>query len=254
MVLIHGKILGYAARMYADVPLSSLMLSCLLFTYVAFNTPKNKVALFWAGAAAGLCAWTKNEGMTFCLYAHLCLAIVLFFSDGLRTILKKISCFALGASIGLLPTAHFKLMYAASNDLLRESQGAADRFFDLPRYEKIYDYFLVQYQSMFTPLAMCLVFSLLGFRWRDINKRFLSFFLILYCAVMMTFFFVYVTTPHELEWHLQTSADRLFMQTYPFVYAGFFLLLPRLETVHARLAGISATSTPQSSLQHETTQ
>ena len=33
--------------------------------------------------------------------------------------------------------------------------------------------------------------------------------------MLLGFFFVYILTPHELSWHLDTSLSRLFLQLWP---------------------------------------
>jgi hypothetical protein len=39
------------------------------------------------------------------------------------------------------------------------------------------------------------------------------------------YFFIYVGTPHQLEWHLRYSLDRVLMQLWPSALFGIFILL-----------------------------
>src|SRR5262249_18352220 len=46
-------------------------------------------------------------------------------------------------------------------------------------------------------------------------------------TMVLGYYFVYITTPHDLAWHLQSSLDRLFMQLWPsFVFTFFMLCIP----------------------------
>ena len=37
----------------------------------------------------------------------------------------------------------------------------------------------------------------------------------LLCLMLATYFWVYLTTPYDLAWHLDTSSDRLLLQLWP---------------------------------------
>ncbi len=69
--------------------------------------------------------------------------------------------------------------------------------------------------------ALFLVFLGRPVRALDGEMRFLSFFLL---ATVVGYFFIYMATPFDPEWQLQTSADRLFYQSLPVVALAVGLL------------------------------
>ena len=44
-------------------------------------------------------------------------------------------------------------------------------------------------------------------------------------AMLAGYFFVYLTTPHDLAWHVNTSMDRLLIHLWPSTLLAVFLYL-----------------------------
>ena len=90
LMFLRRRIQGYLAAMIllgtplfimmgasqlADVPLAFFMLTTLVLLFLPARSPGNRSgALVLSGIAAGLCAWTKNEGLLFLLIVYLLLA------------------------------------------------------------------------------------------------------------------------------------------------------------------------------------
>jgi len=90
LMFLRSRIQGYLAAMIllgtplfimmgasqlADVPLAFFMLATLVLLFLPARSPGNRSgALVLSGIAAGLCAWTKNEGLLFLLIVYLLLA------------------------------------------------------------------------------------------------------------------------------------------------------------------------------------
>jgi len=90
LMFLRRRIQGYLAAMIllgtplfimmgasqlADVPLAFFMLATLVLLFLPARSPGNRSgALVLSGIAAGLCAWTKNEGLLFLLIVYLLLA------------------------------------------------------------------------------------------------------------------------------------------------------------------------------------
>lgn len=235
IILCQGHLAFHTASMYADIPLASLMLSCLLFVYLAFETSRGVALLGLAGAAAGLCAWTKNEGIAFCIVVAISLCATIAASEGLAAAVKKVSGFLAGATVGIAPVIHFKATYAPKNELISVGSSALSRIFEMERYATIFASFSAQYRSVFTPLVAVLLLAIAAVQLRLVRKQFLSFFVLVYGGIMAIYFAVFLTTPYNLGWHLSTAVDRVFIQTYPFVYAGVFLLMAPLRNFLRRL-------------------
>jgi hypothetical protein len=47
--------------------------------------------------------------------------------------------------------------------------------------------------------------------------------------MLASYFWVYLTTPHELTFHVTESINRLYLQLYPLFLFIYFLLLPTPE-------------------------
>ncbi|HLO69603.1 MAG TPA: hypothetical protein VK167_01955 [Flavipsychrobacter sp.] len=154
----------------------------------------------------GLCMFTKNEGV---------LISLLFVAFYFRTLFKKgnIKYTVAGIALPALALLIFKIVYAPHNDIV-SAQGA-DTFSKLTEWNR-YDLVLTSfrkhineyYYAIACMFALHFFLRLLGRKAPD--KRMLFVFTVL-CAYMV----VYVLTPKDLEWHVNTSLNRLVHQMIP---------------------------------------
>jgi hypothetical protein len=117
--ILHG------ASQYADIPLSFFFLATLVLLALgktASEAPRHPALL--AGLAAGLAAWTKNEGLLF-----IPVVFGVWFLSRPRS--PRTSVVLRSAAVGLIPAlavvVGFKIWVAAPNDLLVD-QGLAQTF------------------------------------------------------------------------------------------------------------------------------
>ncbi|HEY1031263.1 MAG TPA: hypothetical protein VGD89_05785 [Flavipsychrobacter sp.] len=160
------------------------------------------VTAFLLGAAM----WTKNEGIPFaCLFCAFH-ARTLFLKQNIRYTLS-------GIALPLLTLLFFKITYAPANDIVNgQDQSTFARLTDISRYKLVYHSFRdAIYQYFYFPAcAVCLsiLVALVRNKMPGMN-------VLLVLACCLCYLLVYIITPIDLEWHLQTSIQRVLMQLMP---------------------------------------
>jgi hypothetical protein len=259
LFLLRGRSQGYLAAMillgtpffivmgasqFADVPLAFFILATFVLLHLHARSPGNRPgALILAGLAAGLCAWTKNEGLLFLLIVTGSLFCTTVHVGGWRSALKRTVGFLAGALPILLIVIYFKSQLSPVNDLL-EGFGPASamaKLTDLGRYAEIAKAFFITGIS-FTqglidvrvgmrlnpgavniPLLIVYLF-LAGVRidGRDRINFFQSTAIL--GLMLIGYFFVYVLTPLDLGYHLATSLNRVLFQLWPSIIFLCFMI------------------------------
>lgn len=230
---------GQAAAQCADVPVSAFVVlsASLLVRPVGgqLGEARDRLAVAIAGTAAALAAWTKNEGSLFFLAG--CLAL-LFTSraeppaevggTAIWTRLRRLACFAGGASPVLLLLVWFKWSLPVQNDLVAASslESVVSRVTDFERHVRIAGAMAVEpftvgkWNGLPVVLAAAAVWLRLGGRRTGARLPGVWF-----ATVLTGFFAVYVLTPQGLEWHLVTSLDRLYVQLWPLMVLAAFVAM-----------------------------
>jgi len=213
-----------SAAQYADVPLAFFLLATIVLFSLSRRT---KRILVLAGIAAGLAAWTKNEGILF--LASLLLAYVI---QGLRTRHWKQHSRELGAVIaGLLPILalliYFKSSTATYNDLFSQPGTLLHRLIDLSRYRTIFKALLSEvftFGAWFVSIIPCVAFYVLLVGLRR-NAR-ITGNAICYVTLGLTvagYFIIYLIAPFSLDWLLSSSLNRLLIQLWPSILFLIFI-------------------------------
>jgi hypothetical protein len=171
-----------------------------------------------AGFAAGLCAWTKNEGIFY--VACVAAGLVVFRR-------RPILPFLLGVLPGFVLLVAFKLLVAPPSPL--GEPGLLGRLFDPHRWLELLLHVVrraVYFQAWGLWVAAWLV--ALWLARRELRRSWLSLALFLalaFCGV------TYLAVPYPLDWIFKSSADRLFLQLWPL---AILLTLPALLRTTAR--------------------
>jgi hypothetical protein len=227
-----GAALRHGASQYADTALAFYILLTLISSarYDDEEGADPRQALL-AGFAAGCAGWTKNEGLLF-LVVFLWLRVAAHLRRGSAASARR-EFGALGAGL-LLPLAtllFFKLRLAPPGDFSAALHGGAwHQLADLERWLLIATAFAGQ---LATPACAFLATvamsaSLLG-GWRSTAPRRQVAGLL--PLLFSGYFLVYLLTPRELAWHLETSLERLVFQIWPAVVWGVAMGLAPLEPV-----------------------
>ena len=214
----------FIANQQSDVPLGAYVALVAALLSLALEDPRRPATLLLvSGFAAGLCAWTKNEGL---LYAGCFLAALLFRLRELRAPLW----FAAGSLPGFALLAGFKLGVAVPNGLLRFSNASllVRHALDLRRWGEVLLLMLrrtVFFQSFALWMVAEVLVLLLVLRKRKAGPVGLA--LLFACAAYLPF---YALQPYPLEWIFRTSIDRIVIQLWPAAIVATLLALAPART------------------------
>ena len=217
---------------YADVPLGFFILATLILFFVKDKLPERSLQIiFMAGIMAGLAAWTKNEGLLFILCVVIVHLITSVLITGLKTYKFEAAAFISGILPSLLFIIYFKYQLAPPSSLLSGVQLTIERFTDSSRYLIIGKEYIItsldllKYIIILFPLS----FVLLGFSY---PKRFnigIKISIITLTLMNLGYIVIYLVSPYELDWHLDTSLERLILQLLPSAIFLFFIFLSTPE-------------------------
>ncbi len=195
---------------YADVPLACYMAGAVLLALL------DRPVL--AGIFAGLAAWTKDEGLLF-------LAVFLLASLLFRR--RHMARLAMGAAPGLILALVFKLALARGTTSLLAASGPGllHRLADPGRYGQILGAFAGEIGGMawgwYHPILPLLALAA-ALRFDRERRRDLLFGAGLGVFLLLGYFAVFVITPNDLSWQLQTSLGRLLVQFWPILVLACF--------------------------------
>jgi len=189
-----------------------------------------------AGLFASLAVWTKDEGWLFLLVFFAAVAV-------LRRPRLRLAM-ACAAPVTVL-ALYFKLVLARGLPSLasQASSGFLSKLVDVDRYAKVVSACAAELGKMmlfgwYHPLWPLIVLAV-GLRFSR-ERRHDAFLAGSATAAMMAgYFFVYITTPFDLDWHLGSSLNRLVMQLWPCLVLTLFAVLrsPEGFTVEPRPEG-----------------
>ena len=214
-------IVDQGMRQYADLLLAHLILAAGGLTLLYFQTGETRLAIL-AGLLTGLGGWAKNEGLPAILGFSI-VWLVIAVKEGNGQAFKK---YLFGLVFPLLVVASFKLFLAPPNDLLSAQGGSFDKLLDPGRYAIIFKQaglVLWNLSGAAVPLIgliilMAVIFG--GSAARIHGAWSAAAVITLQLAV---YFFIYLLTPLELTYHLNTSLDRLYMHILPLGFLWLFV-------------------------------
>ena len=234
---------------YADLVVGLFMLSTLVILGICEASPNNESRglLALAGASAGFCAWSKNEGELFLL---LVLSVWLL-SSLLRTGSWKVFARQGTAMMfGLLPVvailAYFKLAVAPANSWVSPvsypAGGAIQHFLepgtigqkltDVSRYcviAKAMAGGILRLGGRTVGIVPLLVLYGVTAKVKRNNIASVQTGIAVLVLMLVGYFFVYLATPLNLAYHLSTSLSRLLLQLWPSAVFVFFMATSAAE-------------------------
>ena len=220
VLIATSGIVPSGTSLIADVPLSYFILASAILMYL-FTCENDFRLLILSGFMAGLCGWTKNEGLI--LIAASFFSLLIATSTNFK---KALVYYLSGLLAPLAVIGYFKLL-APVNDLVANTEGGLiGNILDPSRYEMIFNSFL---SGILKPGALFLFLYLLvlGFGATQTNRRGSAVLGALLVLQILGYGFVYLITPYDLSWHLMTSQARLIFQIRPL--AIFFCFSVSME-------------------------
>jgi hypothetical protein len=224
VLLASSSFLFLATMQYADLPLSFYYLASVALLVLGLaGEGHSSACLVLAGACASCAAWTKNEGAPFAVLVVLGVATMKW-----RAALRL----ALGAAPVLALVVCFKLFRApAADPLLHQSVSQViHKLADPARYAQIGAALVAEAYHFGQPwshplLLLAILAAALRFRPDRMRAHVLRAAWVILGLVFLTYCGVYLITPNDLGWQLQTSLPRLYGQLWPSALLLVFLML-----------------------------
>jgi hypothetical protein len=233
LILLGGVpfFLAEGGRQTADVPLAFYVLASLALLFFYYHE-KRPALMAFAGFAAGLAAWTKNEGILF-LFAS---AGVLFIASLWKRSFQDLLLYFTGLLLPLALLLYFKFQLAPSSEFLSGgSSKTLQNLLDVSRHQIIFDafkgYFL--HGGGWNNIGIFLILSayFLLFRTRTQNNSGMVWVSLAILAFQVIGYYgSYLISPYDLQWHMSYSLTRLFVHIYP---ATVFVALAASQTPEA---------------------
>ncbi len=216
------------AMQYVDVPLSFFMLATLALLCLQDRNPGDARFTILAGLTAGFAAWTKNEGLLFVVAVVLARAFTLFRFGARPAFARQIGALAAGLAFPLAIVAIFKLRFAPPNDLTaRTPAEMIAHLTDYGRWVTVVVGFVktaLTIGSFLIPvvLVLALYWYLVRFQVEDRDRLPLSTAAWALAIMLAGDFAVYLLLSNDVNWQINTSVDRIFLQLWPAALLVFF--------------------------------
>jgi len=209
---------------YADSLIACYFLIAGISFLIAIKN--QRIGFAWLGGLSlGASCFTKNEGLLMLIVLYFVLVCFFLLSKKKKYIAKVLANSFLAALPFLITLFIFKNLVGASNDLIsiERIRYLPRLIFDLERIKIILNYvrfelFGVHHWFLF---FYCFLLSII-FNFANFFKgtiRILTFTIFL---TALGYFFVYLITPMDLLWHLQSSLRRLISHLFPLLIILMF--------------------------------
>ena len=207
----------YTPAQCADVPLAFYVLLAVSSLSEGVTT-RARAPWVMAGVGAGLAAWTKNEGLVFCLLI-IAAAVLAPHLDQTRS--RAARCgYVLAGTAPMLGALLVLKLITPSNDLVAAGtfSSTVSHLQDLDRWQTVAGRFWHELwyngASVIGVLPAVVAFvGLSGLR-EPIPVGPVAG-LTIVGGLIACYALVYVITPQDLAWHLNTSVDRVLLHVYP---------------------------------------
>lgn len=200
----------FAPSLSADVPFAFFMLlSC--YSYLRYNDHRSFSWLVIMTLAAGCALNIKNEGALFLLLfvAATFYLKALSYEDWLKF------CMLMSPFIALFVGWH---LLTPANDLIAgQTASVVDKLLDITRYEMIAKFYANYYLAVGIVVIVLAVLAYILGESNERSEKYRIFSLLIVLGMLSGYFVIYLTTPHDLFWHLATSMDRLMLHVWSFV-------------------------------------
>jgi hypothetical protein len=237
ILMTSSRFLMQPMAQYADVPLSFYYLATLVLVFFS-ATPEGifhkAVVAAMAGAFASFAAWTKNEGLIFFLLSIGCYWLVsLRRRTDVGSLMAPWWYFLIGALPGLLAVGYFKAFLAPSSYFADQTPvQALHKMVEADRYVRIGKSLVTEALRLgdwwANPLLLLAILAIaLRLRIDAPQSRPILAVGLTLASLFAAYCGVYIVTPLDLSYHLNTSLDRLYAQMWP---TFLFLMFLALET------------------------
>ncbi|MBZ5608767.1 MAG: glycosyltransferase family 39 protein [Acidobacteriia bacterium] len=217
------------AMQYADVPLSFYILATLALLCLQDRYPGDSRFTILAGLTAGLAAWTKNEGLLFVVAVVAARAFAIFRFGNRTALARQLGALAAGLAFPLAILTFFKLRFAPPNDLTSKNPAEIiAHVTDFGRWVTVVVGFVkaaLSLGSFLIPivLVLALYWYLVRFHVEERDRLPLATAAVALGVMFLGDFAVYILLSNDVNWQVNTSVDRVFLQLWPAGLLAFFL-------------------------------
>jgi 4-amino-4-deoxy-L-arabinose transferase-like glycosyltransferase len=238
------------ATQNADVAVAFFFLAMLGILCVYDYADQTSGYLVLAGLAAGMTAWTKNEGFMLLLIAIAARIAVFARAQGLRRLLRQNAPLLVGVTPVMLLILYFKACLVPVNDMVA-GQGlhaTLARLVSVSRYKvvlKAFAHHAISFGGWFAPILLVLAFYalLVGFDDNEKCRKPAIAAALTVATSAVGYLFVYIVTPHDVAWQLKWSLERVLMQLWPAaIFSAFVLMRTPDEAITNEVGTISGAS------------
>ncbi|MBC7438359.1 MAG: hypothetical protein H7250_00030 [Flavobacterium sp.] len=224
LIIYFDVLFPFVVSQYADSVFALfLLIPFVLLQHVSKENPLKMFALIGFFAASS--TWIKNEGIMF--FGIFSLVFFIKYYRNYKFLLN----FILGTILPLSILLFFKIYYAPTNDLMNSTtKDYLERLSNFENYKIILDYsysFIINNcKILYLSLIAILIIN---------YKYYYSFCFVVIFVLLSAYFFVYVTTPYNLNWHLSTSLDRLLHQVTPVLLYSIFIAFAEKSVTSSKI-------------------
>ncbi len=218
--MMQPSVAANAMSQYADFPFSYLLLAAGGALLLYFLTDDARLVLL-SGFFTGLSPWMKNEGFV-TVIAFTLMWGILSFQKGRFTFRNYLIGLAVPITIVIL----FKLFLSPPNDLLAAKRNLLEQITAMERYAII---IRSAGRTLWNlgegPIPLIGLIILYGALAGRSGEHVAGLWTIgaVILIQLSAYFVVYLITPHDLEWHLVTSMNRLYSHVLPLAFLLFFV-------------------------------
>ncbi len=217
ILAIMKPISTHSTLAYADLQLMFFFTTAVFYLYEYLQSLRYKDFIISA-ILLGLCGWTKNEGLSYILVCQIVLFLYYVFNkrESWGILFRDIGSYFLISLIIYMPWLVYSKLHQLSVDLLTHKTITLSYILNhLSRIPIILWAFI---KTMISPafvfIWLFILLSHIIFFKRLIhdNIKYISLIILLSLGIFST---IYLITPHDIIWHLNTSIDRLVLQITP---------------------------------------
>lgn len=212
IIIFDQRFIEQAASQYADTWLAFFI---LLAIYLISQLPMFPHLAWVLGLIVTTCGWIKNEGLLFFILAS-AVALIVLKGDRKARLRYMISC-----SPVFFVLFMFKITWSPANDMVTETNTSIYvKLVSWNRYELLLQYFKNTIMDDFPILPGLVILGLFLIKKMPQIILYNSFILL---SLLGIYLGIYLVTPKDLSWHLNTSFYRLMHQLYPGFLLCYFL-------------------------------
>ena len=224
-VYLTSANLIWSVGQLADTLISLYILSAVVMFYFHLRSSNYKILII-AGLLTGFSAWIKNEGILFIVTM---LVIYSLMALKQTTHWKNIKWLSIGIFLPSILLVIYKLTIDVPSDLFKDNNSFIAQILDIQRWWTIgikFLFYILRYANWpVSAILVLLIYIFLVGIDRSEYKRGTWLFLII-AGQFAGYFGIYLVTPHELDWHIYTSMERLISHIFPALIFWVFTITP----------------------------